>query len=204
MMPNDARLRNLTYASPLNVDAKVTTTFIDNTRGGIRETRTRIFPNIHLGKIPVMLKSKYCLLSDQRHIQPGKLGECAEDMGGYFIIQGGERAMISMERMSENRPFVFRNGRQNIKDVEVVEIKCIGPDNDQVPKSNAVKIMDNQGVKLLRATLPRIKTDVPLFILFRTLGIEADRDIYNLILDKNSPDDAIQYENIFIESITVS
>lgn len=202
MMPNDARLRNLTYASPLNVDAKVTTTFIDNTRGGLRETRTRIFPNIHLGKIPVMLKSKYCLLSDQRHIHPGKLGECAEDMGGYFIIQGGERAMISMERMSENRPFVFRNGRQNIRDIEVVEIKCIGPDNDQVPKSNAVKIMENQGIKLLRATLPRIKSDIPLFILFRALGISSDRNIYNLILDQNASDDAVQFENIFIETMT--
>lgn len=202
MMPNDARLRNLTYASPLNVDAKVTTTFIDYTRGGIRETKTRIFPNIHLGKIPVMLKSKYCLLGDQRHIHPGKLGECAEDMGGYFIIQGGERAMISMERMSENRPFVFRNGRQNIRDIEVVEIKCIGPDNDQVPKSNSVKIMDNQGVKLLRATLPRIKSDVPLFILFRALGVDSDRAIYNLILDSTNHEDAIQFENMFIESMS--
>jgi len=202
MMPNDARLRNLTYASPLNVDVKVTTTFIDHTRGSIRETRTRLFPNIHLGKIPIMLKSKYCLLSDQRHVQPGKLGECAEDMGGYFIIQGGERAMISMERMSENRPFVFRNGRQNIKDVEVVEIKCIGPDNDQVPKSNAVKIMENLGLKSLRVTLPRIKTEVPLFILFRALGIESDKDIYNLILNPANEADAAQFENIFIESMT--
>jgi hypothetical protein len=49
--------------------------------------------------------------------------------------------MISMERMSENRPFVFRNGRMAAKQMEIVEIKCIGPDNDQVPKSNTVKIV---------------------------------------------------------------
>ena len=202
MMPNDARLRNLTYASPLNIDVKVVTTFIDHTRGGIRESRTRIFPNIHLGKIPIMLKSKYCLLSDQRHVHPGKLGECAEDMGGYFIIQGGERAMISMERMSENRPFVFRNGRQNIKDVEVVEIKCIGPDNDQVPKSNSVKIMETAGLMSLRATIPRIKTEIPLFILFRALGIETDKEIYELIVDPANVTDSAQFENIFTESMT--
>jgi DNA-directed RNA polymerase II subunit RPB2 len=200
MMPNDARLRNLTYASPLNVDVKVTTTFIDNTRGGIRESRIRIFPNVHLGKIPVMLKSKYCLLNDQRHIHPGKLGECAEDMGGYFIIQGGERTMISMERMSENRPFVFRNGRQNIKDIEVVEMKCIGPDNDQVPKSISVKIVENMGIQTLRMTMPRIKTEVPLFIVFRALGVLADKDIYELILGPDSINDT-QFENLFSESI---
>ena len=187
MMPNDARLRNLTYAAPLNVDVKVTTTFIDHTRNSIRESNVRIFPNVHLGKIPVMVGSKYCLLHDQKHVHPAKMGECAEDVGGYFIIQGGERAMISMERMSENRPFVFRNGRGNVKEMEVVEIKCIGPDNDQVPKSNTVKIVyhpKNQLITMLRVTVPRIKTDIPIIILFRALGLLADKDIYELILGK--------------------
>ena len=57
MMPNDARMRNLTYASPLFVDVRVTTTFIDNTKGGVKEVRERLFPNVHLGKIPVMVVS---------------------------------------------------------------------------------------------------------------------------------------------------
>lgn len=82
MMPNDARLRNLTYAAPLNIDVKVTTTFIDHTRNGIRESNVRIFPNVHLGKIPVMVGSKYCLLHDQRHVHPSAMGECPEDLGG--------------------------------------------------------------------------------------------------------------------------
>ena len=201
MMPNDARLRNLTYAAPLNVDVKVITTFVDHTRNGIRESNVRIFPNVHLGKIPVMVSSKYCLLHDQKHIHPSNLGDCAEDVGGYFIIQGGERAMISMERMSENRPFVFRNGRGNAKEKEIVEIKCIGPDNDQVPKSNTVKIVyhpKNQLLTMLRATVPRIKTDIPLVILFRALGVLADKDIYELIVGyDNDP----TYDPIIIESI---
>ena len=201
MMPNDARLRNLTYAAPLNVDVKVTTSFIDHTRNSIRESNVRIFPNVHLGKVPVMVGSKYCLLHDQKHVHPSKLGECPEDLGGYFIIQGGERAMISMERMSENRPFVFRNGRGNAKEMEVVEIKCIGPDNDQVPKSNTVKIVyhpKNQLITMLRATVPRIKTDIPIIILFRALGILADKDIYELIVGyDNDP----TYDHIITESI---
>ena len=201
MMPNDARLRNLTYAAPLNIDVKVTTTFIDHTRNSIRESNVRIFPNVHLGKIPIMVGSKYCLLNDQTHIHPSKLGECAEDLGGYFIIQGGERAMISMERMSENRPFVFRNGRGSAKEMEVVEIKCIGPDNDQVPKSNTVKIVyhpKNQLITMLRATVPRIKTEIPIIILFRALGILPDKDIYELILGQ---DEESSYDPIIVESI---
>jgi len=201
MLPKDARDRNLNYSAPLNVDVKVTTTFIDHTRGSIRESKVRVFPNVHLGKIPIMVKSKYCLLNDLKHVQPRELGECAEDLGGYFIVMGGERAMISMERMSENRPFVFRNGKGNVKDKEVVEIKCIGPDNDQVPKSNAVRLVyhpKNNLITMLKATIPRIKQDIPLWILFRALGVETDRAIYELIL---GPDGDPVYDNIMEESI---
>ena len=201
MMPNDARMRNLTYASPLFVDVRVKTTFIDNTKGGEREVKERLFPNVHMGKIPVMVGSKYCLLHDQKHIHPHILGECEEDFGGYFIVSGGERVIISQERMSENRPVVFRNNRNSSKDIEVIEVKSIGPDNDQVPKSNAVKIMHhpkNPQITLLRATMPRIKTDIPLWILFRALGITSDKDIIDLILGK---DGATTFDNIIDESI---
>jgi DNA-directed RNA polymerase II subunit RPB2 len=201
MMPNDARLRNLTYASPLFVDVLVKTTFIDNTKGGERQVRERLFPNVHMGKIPVMVNSKYCLLNDQQHMHPRILGECAEDYGGYFIVSGGERVIISQERMSENRPVVFRNNRNASKEKEVIEVKSIGPDNDQVPKSNAVKIMyhpKNPQILLLRATMPRIKTEVPLWILFRALGVVSDRDIMELIL---GPQGDTTYDSIIDESI---
>jgi len=201
MMPNDARMRNLTYASPLFVDVRVTTTFIDNTKGGVKDVKERIFPNVHLGKIPVMVGSKFCHLNDQKHLHPSQMGECAEDLGGYFIIQGGERVIISQERMSENRPFVFRNNRNPVKEAEVIEIKAIGPDNDQVPKNNAVKIMyhpKNPQILLLKATMPRVKTEIPLWILFRALGFTNDKEIYSLILGPNAETD---FDGIFDETI---
>lgn len=201
MMPNDARLRNLTYASPLFVDVHVKTTFIDNTKGGERQVRERLFPNVHMGKIPVMVGSKYCLLHDQRHIHPRILGECEEDYGGYFIVSGGERVIISQERMSENRPVVFRNNRNSSKDVEVIEVKSIGPDNDQVPKSNAVRLMvhpKNPQLQVLRATMPRIKTEIPLWILFKALGMTADKDIVDLIL---GPEGDATFDGILDETM---
>jgi DNA-directed RNA polymerase II subunit RPB2 len=201
MMPNDARMRNLTYASPLFVDVHVKTTFIDNTKGGERQVRERLFPNVHMGKIPVMVGSKYCLLHDQKHIAPRILGECEEDFGGYFIVSGGERVIIAQERMSENRPVVFRNNRNSHKELEVIEVKSIGPDNDQVPKSNGVKIVyhpKNPQIHLLRATMPRIKTEIPLWILFRALGVLADKEILDLIL---GPEGDSTFDTIIDESI---
>ena len=161
MLPNDARLRNLTYASPLTVDIKVTTIRTDNTDGR-KATHQRVFPNAHLGKIPVMVGSSLCLLREQKHVYPMDLGECPEDVGGYFIVGGGERTIISQERMSENRPVVFRNNRNPTKEWEVIEVKSIGPMNEQVPKSNSVRIQyhpKNQQIMYLRATIPRMKTE---------------------------------------------
>ena len=201
MLPNDARLRNLTYASPLTVDIKVTTTRIDNLDGR-KATHQRIFPNAHLGKIPVMVGSRLCLLNDQKHVHPLDLGECPEDLGGYFIVGGGERTVISQERMSENRPVVFRNNRNAAKEWEVIEVKSIGPMNEQVPKSNSVRIQyhpKNQQIMYLRATIPRMKTEIPLFVLFRALGVLEDEVIVRMILG----DDQDQiFENVMIESIT--
>jgi len=201
MLPNDARLRNLTYASPLTVDIKVTTTRIDN-QDGRKATHQRIFPNAHLGKIPVMVGSSLCLLKDQKHVHPLDLGECPEDVGGYFIVGGGERTIISQERMSENRPVVFRNNRNPAKEWEVIEVKSIGPMNEQVPKSNSVRIQyhpKNQQIMYLRATIPRMKTEIPLFILFRALGVLEDEVIVRMILG----DDQDQiFESVIIESIT--
>jgi DNA-directed RNA polymerase beta subunit len=201
MMPNDARLRNLTYSAPLYVDINVTYVEIDNTQAGKQNIKKRLFPNVHLGKIPVMVGSKYCLLQDQQNMDPLRIGECAEDLGGYFIIQGGERVCISQERMSENRPFVFRNNRQATKECEVIEVKSIGPDNDQVPKTNAVRVMyhpKNPQILLLRATLPRMKAPIPLFIIFRALGVTADKEIMDLIL---GPEGDSTFDMIFNESI---
>jgi DNA-directed RNA polymerase II subunit RPB2 len=201
MLPNDARLRNLTYASPLTVDVKVTITRTDN-QDGRKVTHQRVFPNAHLGKVPVMVGSRLCLLKDQKHVHPMDLGECPEDVGGYFIVGGGERAIISQERMSENRPVVFRNNRNQAKEWEVIEVKSIGPMNEQVPKSNSVRIQyhpKNQQIMYLRATIPRMKTEIPLFILFRALGVLEDETIVKMILG----DDQDQiFESIMIESIT--
>jgi DNA-directed RNA polymerase beta subunit len=160
MYPNDARLRNFTYAAPVYLDMDVTTTLTDPGKG-TKETRTRTLSRVLAGKIPVMVGSKYCLLSESPEKHPRELGECSADPFGYFIIQGGERIILSQERMAENRMFVFRNNKAKNKEAEIIECKSIGPDNEGVPKNIAVKIIYNAklstGPEHIRCTIPRIK-----------------------------------------------
>jgi len=184
MYPNDARLRNFTYSAPIYVDLDITTTMYDPATND-RQIKHRTLPKVMAGKIPVMVGSKFCLLSESPEKTPRELGECAYDPFGYFIIQGGERVILTQERMAENRMFVFRNNRGKTKEAEVIECKSIGPDNEGIPKSIAVKILynskDSTGPEHIRVTLPRIKAEVPLFIMFRALGVISDKEINQLI-----------------------
>jgi len=200
MYPNDARLRNFTYAAPVYLDMEVTTTMTDPGKGS-KETRTRTLQRVLAGKIPVMVGSKYCLLSESPEKHPRELGECSADPFGYFIVQGGERIILSQERMAENRMFVFRNNKAKHKEAEIIECKSIGPENEGVPKNCAVKVLYNPkistGPEYIRTTLPRIKAEVPLFILFRALGIQADGDIIELIMGSTNS----EYDMIFQECV---
>ena len=200
MYPNDARLRNITYAAPVYVDLHISTTMFDPTTQ-VKETRTRTLQRIHVGKIPVMVGSKFCMLCETPEKTPRDLGECSTDPGGYFIIQGGERIIISQERMAENRMFVFRNSKNRNKEAEKIECKSIGLDNEGAPKSIAVIIMNNAknpaAPEHIRVSLPRIKTEIPLFVMFRALGIESDKEIIELIMGTTDT----LYDMIFQECI---
>ena len=200
MYPNDARLRNFTYAAPVYIDLEVSTTLTDPGKG-TKETRMRTLQRVLAGKIPVMVGSKYCLLSESPEKHPRELGECSADPFGYFIVQGGERIILSQERMAENRMFVFRNNKAAPKTAEVIECKSIGPDNEGVPKNIAVKIIHNPkiatGPEHIRTTMPRIKAELPLFIIFRALGVESDKKIIELIMGNADN----EYNMIFTECI---
>lgn len=96
LWPNEARLRNLTYAAPLYVDLKK---IIQRENASSEERR---FDKVHIGDIPIMLRSAYCLLSEMSDRDLTELNECPLDPGGYFIINGSEKVLIAQEKMATN------------------------------------------------------------------------------------------------------
>ena len=101
MMPNEARLRNLTYSAPLYVDINKTVI-----KEG-EEDRVTNHPKTFVGKIPIMLRSTYCLLNGLTDRDLTELNECPLDPGGYFIINGSEKVLIAQEKMATNTVYVF-------------------------------------------------------------------------------------------------
>jgi DNA-directed RNA polymerase II subunit RPB2 len=191
MFPQDARLRNFTYSSNLLIDLDIEYIVREGDNcDNVRKINKRI-PNIHIGKIPVMLKSDICILTQYSHLDSTITGECKMDPGGYFIINGSEKTCIAQERAAENQVYCFNVEKNSTKWSWEAQYKAV-PDWKYIsPKQMSIKISSkNNGFgHPIYLEIPRLKNPIPLFIVFRAYGIISDRAICEkIILDCESQD----------------
>ena len=183
MFPQEARVRNFTYSSAMTVNLNIK--YIHRSGEDLTNINTeqKVFENIHIGKLPIMLKSSICMLSQYKHINSDVAGECRFDAGGYFIINGSEKTVLAQERAAENKVYCFNTSKNNTKWHWTAEIKSVPDFKIISPKQINVYISSkNNGFgHPIYIDVPRIKQPIPLFILFRSLGIISDKDICDLI-----------------------
>jgi DNA-directed RNA polymerase beta subunit/intein/homing endonuclease len=183
MLPQEAKLRNFTYASTMSVDV--------NIQYVVRNTETmetpkiieKVLPKINIGKLPIMLKSAICVLTQNKHIQHEYTGECSMDSGGYFIIKGSEKTVLGQERAAENKIYCF-DGKNTTKWNWMAEIKSVPDFKCISPKQIEMMIANkNNGFGHgIFVNIPRIKQPIELFVLFRALGVMTDKKICEYIL----------------------
>lgn len=184
MFPQEARLRNFTYASSMTVDANIKYTIRTGENLENVQTLHKSIPGIHIGKMPIMLKSSTCILNQYSHISDAETGECAYDAGGYFIINGSEKTVLGQERAAENKVYCFNISKGNTKWNWLAEVKSV-PDNKCIsPKQiNMMIASKNNGFGFpIYIQIPRVKHPLPLFVLFRALSVLSDKDICEKIM----------------------
>ena len=197
LTPHDARLRDLTYATKLYVDVEVTY-YKDG------ELYHKVyFPHTLIGAIPLMLHSDQCMLQGQGAKVLKTFNECPLDPGGYFIIDGKEKVIISQERITTNRLFITTFEQSKEKDFSHrAYIRCTGDTGETVlsPRTVEFKIIrkscyehkdkcftepvkeefqERQGAILV--SLPSVRGYIPLTWAFRALGVESDKAIVECI-----------------------
>ena len=196
MYPQEAKLRNFTYASTMTVDINIDYVIRNTESMEAPKTISKTLQKINIGKMPIMLKSSICVLSQQDILGNQNSGECTMDSGGYFVIKGSEKTVLGQERAAENKIYCF-DGKNSTKWNWVAEIKsvpdfkCISP--KQVEMMIASK--SNGFGKSIYVTIPRIKQPIELFVLFRALGINTDKEICEIItldIDKNENNNILQ------------
>jgi DNA-directed RNA polymerase II subunit RPB2 len=183
MLPQEAKLRNFTYASTMTLDINLKYVIRNNENMDIPRIIEKVLPKINIGKLPIMLKSSICVLTQNRHIHPQFTGECYMDCGGYFIIKGSEKTVLGQERAAENRVYCF-DGKNTTKWNWFAEIKSVPDFKCISPKQIEMMIASkNNGFgNGIYITIPRIKNPIELFVLFRALGVLSDKEICEYIL----------------------
>lgn len=183
MTPMDARLRNLSYVGCLFVDLsfKVVNYSGDNLEH--EERQEKHIANVNVGKIPVMVMSNLCILQrtkDQR--RPVMFQESVVEEGGYFIIKGSEKVIISQERQAENKVMCFRPTKTT-KFSHHVEIKSTCQDKLLPSKGLTMKITSKPNLigNLIYISCSQFRVDIPVVILFRAMGMTSDRQLTKLV-----------------------
>ena len=184
MFPQEARLRNFTYASAMTIDMNIK--FVVRNGPSLENTQTfyKTLQKIHIGKLPIMLKSNICVLNQYKHVDNVHTGECKYDAGGYFIINGSEKTVLGQERAAENKVYCFNVEKNNTKYTWMAEVKSVPDFKCISPKQiNMMVSSKNNGFGFpLLLQLPRVKQPIPLFIVFRALGVISDKEICEKIL----------------------
>ena len=184
MFPQEARLRNFTYAASMTVDINIK--YIVRTGEDLANANTfyKNLPKIHIGKLPIMLKSSICVLNQYKYVDHIHTGECKFDAGGYFIINGSEKTVLGQERAAENRVYCFNVSKNNTKYSWTAEINSI-PDFKCISPKKIILMLSSKHNGFghpISVQIPRVKQPIPLFIVFRALGVLSDKEICEHVL----------------------
>jgi len=233
VVPHACRLDNRTYALSIFADIDAEYTFADKT------TQTKTFENILVGKIPLMLRSRLCYLTGLPNYD---IGECKFELGGYFIIDGAEKVLLTQEILGNNMFYAGTRKRKAPKGTkarlveadEPILFEDIKEDEDTVYEEVnetyiAIKTFSEDGVRgpyshfatipsetfnpnatdgnygrnnrLAMMNLRGFSQPIPLFSIFRALGVTSDRDVYDTVLAGVPDKDRTSYDDILYQLI---
>lgn len=201
LCPNEARLRNMTYGCTIHYDVEVD--FYEHNEGEEAPdapTTSTVIENVLLGKFPIMLLSNPCILKGMPAEMRFNLGECKNDNGGYFIIDGKEKCIVSQDVFGDNMLYT----RSKVNDVYgcAADVRSVSEDSSKPVRTISVRMvlpspkLQNGNIVVM---VPNVRKPVPLFILMRALGVISDKEIIETcLLDMNKNASMV---DLFIPSV---
>ena len=161
IFPIEARLRDLTYAAPMYVEMTPI----------INKVEQEGIP-VHIGDLPIMLRSRYCKLSQMTPEELEKVGEDPSDPGGYFIVNGTERALTLIEEIAQNRMIVEKQKVGNF-----TESMRINSERSGYTQRHLVERKNDGSIVISFANIRRL----PIVVLLKALGFENDKEVVDML-----------------------
>ncbi len=163
ILPTEARLRNLSYSAPIFLE-------IIPVFNGVERP---VYSDVFVGELPVMLKSKLCYLSNMRRDELITNGEDPEDPGGYFVINGSERVLTSIEDLVPNKLMVTKERNGIVAKIFSTHFGF-----------RARCVVDRNADGIFSAEFPSTPTGIPLIQVLRVLGLDTDEKIIDAFSDE--------------------
>jgi len=161
--PHIARMRNMSYLAPLYLEMSIVS------RGQKQPPQT-----VMIGEIPVMVKSKICVLHGKSEEELVAMGEDPMDPGGYFIINGSERVIVIQDDLATNSILVERDERQGVEVAKVFSSRR---------GFRALVVVERRKDGLIRVSFPAVPGQLPLMVVMRALGLVRDKDVVEAVSD---------------------
>jgi DNA-directed RNA polymerase II subunit RPB2 len=174
--PSDARKNQLNYFASIVVKVQQVVEKINSITGEKTIIHVGDPEDTPIGNIPVMVRSKYCSTSIKKDLK----GECKYDPGGYFIVNGAEKIVMSIEKMVDNKVLVFTKKDPSYETGLVYTAQINSRKNDWSDNLQILTIKNKKNGMFTISTSSQL-VDIPLFILMRALGIETDELIVKFI-----------------------
>ena len=172
LYPQEARLRNITYSAPVFMEMSIVVGEEGDERV-VDSTETKI------GRMPIMVGSEKCNIAGFTDDELIEIGEDPADPGGYFIVNGSERVLMTSEDLAPNKILAEYDTKYG--------------DEIQVAKTfsqrrgyRALVLCERTRDGLLEVSFPSVSGSINFVTLVRALGLESDEEIVHKV--SNDPE----------------
>ena len=170
LFPQEARLRNITYAAPVFMEMSIV-------RGGEEEPETVVdSTETKVGRMPIMVGSDKCNIAEFSDEELIEIGEDPADPGGYFIVNGSERVLMTSEDLAPNKILAEHDTKYD-DDIQVAKTFS------QRRGYRALVLCERNREGLLEVSFPSVSGSVDFVTLVRALGLESDEEIVHRVSD---------------------
>lgn len=162
--PMEARIRNRTYSAPIYLTMRL-----------LRRDVEQDVKKTYIGEMPIMLKSNRCWLSGKSPEELREMGEDPLDFGGYFIVNGSEKALMSQEVLASDRVLLTKQAQERIS-AEVISTRGAF--------KGRVRIIRNPDGQL-SVTFPASPRKLRLVTLLMALGLKNEKEILDAFSEES-------------------
>ncbi|MFP4631836.1 MAG: DNA-directed RNA polymerase subunit B'' [Halobacteriota archaeon] len=159
LYPQEARLRNITYSAPMYMEMQIV------------EGDYEYEPSTtYIGDLPIMMRSDACNLEGLAENEVVELGEDPEDPGGYFIVNGSERVLMTSEDLAPNTILAEKDTKYG-DEIQVAKVFS------HRQGYRALVVVERGRDSILEVNFPSVSNNINFVTLVRALGLETDEEI---------------------------